>query len=106
MKTASFVCPGIGQLLERRYAMGCCHLTLFLLFAGAFIGRMLWWLIATIAEYRTMSTPGSKGGGLGQVPWVALLFFTAAIVVFIWSVWDAGRNLDANDGSPDSNTPH
>jgi hypothetical protein len=94
-KAASFVCPGAGQLLERRYLVGSLQLGIFLGCLLTLVVRVVWWIGHCIAVAAAWSE-NAEGTMQTQPPWQLMAWtFSGAVLVFLWSVWDAGRSEKA-----------
>ena len=95
-RTASFFCPGIGQIIQRRYFIGLVQLFLFLLaWAVSFIALFSWAAANSRIAWNLQENPGQDL--IEKGPWLTIaggIFF--ALLVLVWSVWDAGRESHRN----------
>lgn len=82
---SAFVCPGLGQLAQRRWVAGACYM-------GAFLACFVIFVIAfgrIIIAYYSLAF----GDSTTESPslWPGLLAFTAALVVYIAGLFDTFR---------------
>ena len=90
---SAFVCPGAGQLAQKRWAAGLFYMTLFVAAAGFLVFHMV---AAIVYQYRYYL--GSEAPA-GDPPWFKLLVSAlAAVAIYVLSLadtWAAGRKRHA-----------
>lgn len=89
----SFVCPGLGQLVRRKWVTGACQLVLFL---GGLVTAIAPVLLEIVRIYRSafaiVDHPHADLATFDTGVFVPLAVGgSMALVAFLWSLWDAGK---------------
>ena len=92
-KMASFICPGLGQILEGRLIVGIVQMLIFFvpfILLLLLVAKLFFFLINRI--FAQIGVGSESYPESLSAPWLQLIIYLAImILVYAWSIFDAGK---------------